>query len=88
MTDNSIPANVETKKSSGSGLSKRALISVGIATVGLGSVIYGINKNSDVKSYVEKKNLKAAEDAESSRNIGYGIGAALLASGLTYYLVF
>jgi len=81
----SVPVAAES--SSGDGLLKSA-ISVGIAAVGLGTIIYGIVQNSNVAHYVKKRNGKAAVDAESSRNIGYGIGAALLAGGVVVYLVF
>jgi len=88
VTYSSIPANVETQQSSsGSGMLKPA-VSIGLATVGLGAIIYGISKNSDVVHYVERRNGKAAVDAESSRNLSYGIGAALLAGGIVVYLVF
>jgi len=87
VADNSIPTNVATKSDSGGGVFKN-VVSIGLITGGLGAIIYGVKKNSDVAEYVDKRNGKAAVDAESSRNMSYGIGAALLAGGLIIYLVF
>jgi len=86
IVDNSIPANIS--KESGSGGLFKPITSISLATLGLGAVIYGVVKNSDVSRHVENRNGKAAVDAESSRNISYGIGAALLAGGVVVYLVF
>jgi hypothetical protein len=45
-------------------------------------------QNSEVVSSVEKRNGKAAVDAEKSRNMSYGIGAAMLAGGLIVTVFF
>jgi len=87
IADNSIPANVATGSGSGNGMLKPA-VSIGLATIGLGAIIYGITKNSDVVRYVDRGDGKSAVDAESSRNMGYGIGVALLTGGVVFYLVF
>jgi len=82
---NSIPANVANE--SGGGMFGR-VSAIGLAVGGLGAIIYGITQNSEVSSNVDRGNGKAAVDAESRRNISYGIGAGLLAGGLIFYLVF
>jgi len=87
VASSSIPANVATESNSSNGMLKPA-VSIGLATIGLGAIIYGVMKNSEVIRYVERRDGKSAVDAESSRNIGYGVGAALLAGGITFYLVF
>ncbi|MDR2554368.1 MAG: hypothetical protein LBC64_02970 [Fibromonadaceae bacterium] len=87
IVDNSIPTNIPKESGSGGGLFK-PITSISLATIGLGAIVYGIMKNSDVSDHVANRNGKAAVDAESSRNISYGIGAALLAGGLVVYLVF
>ena len=87
VADNSIPANLPAESGSGGGVLK-TVMSISLVSGGLGTVIYGIKKNSEVSRYVKKKNGKAAVDAESSRNMSYGIGAAMLAGGLVIYLVF
>ncbi|MDR2553884.1 MAG: hypothetical protein LBC64_00520 [Fibromonadaceae bacterium] len=84
IVDNSIPANVGAD---GGGMFK-PVTSIGLVTAGLGLIVYGLVQNSEVSSQVDKKNGKAAVDAESSRNISYGIGAALLAGGLVVYIAF
>jgi hypothetical protein len=87
VVDNSIPTNVATESGSGGGMFK-TVMSIGLATGGLGWVIYGIRQDGNVARYVDSRNGKAAVDAEKSRNMSYGIGAALLAGGLIVYLVF
>jgi len=83
----SIPANVAVESSSSGGFIKPA-VSIGLLAAGLGTVIYGIVENSNVVHYVKKRDGKAAVDAESRRNLSYGIGAALLAGGVVVYLAF
>jgi hypothetical protein len=85
--DVSIPANVGADGGSGGSMAK-PVISIGLAAAGLGAVIYGIVQNGNVSSAVGRRDGKAAVDAESNRNIGYGVGAGLLASGLTVYIAF
>jgi len=85
FADNSIPANVANE--SGGGMFG-TVSAISLAVGGLGAIIYGITQNSEVSSNVDKGNGKAAVDAESRRNMSYGIGAGLLAGGLTIYFVF
>jgi len=87
VADNSIPANLPAESGSGDGVLK-TVMSISLVSGGLGTVIYGIKQNGEVSRNVKKKNGKAAVDAESSRNMSYGIGAGLLAGGLVIYLVF
>jgi hypothetical protein len=54
----------------------------------LGTLIYGITQNGEVSRQVGRGDGRAAVDAESRRNMSYGVGAALLAGGLVVYLVF
>jgi hypothetical protein len=91
LADNPIPANVATECSSGSSSgssSFKTIMYVSLIASGLGTVIYGIGQDGEVAGYVDKRNGKAAVNAEKSRNMSYGIGAALLASGLIIYIVF
>jgi len=85
FADNSIPANVAAE--SGGGMFGR-VSAISLAVGGLGTIIYGLVQNSEVSRNVKDKDGKAAVDAESRRNVSYGIGAGLLAGGLTVYLVF
>jgi len=72
---------------------------VGLAAAGLGAGIYGLLQNDKYdNAYNEYKiaksmdeenaNEQKAKDLKSQRNMGYTIGSALLASGLTIYFVF
>jgi len=85
IAGNSIPANVGAD---GGGSMFKPVTSIGLATAGLGLIIYGLVQNSEVSRQVDNRNGKAAVDAESSRNISYGIGAALLAGGVVVYIAF
>jgi len=87
VTDNSIPANVGAESGSGGGVLK-TVISIGLVAGGLGGIVYGLLQDKDVQYAVDYKNGKKAVDAEKRRNIGYGVGAALLACGITVYIVF
>jgi len=72
-------------------------IGIGLAVAGIGFGVYGISQESEYKK-LNKDYLaatddfdgkwKKAEDAKGRRNIGYIIGSALLASGITVYFVF
>jgi hypothetical protein len=83
----SIPSNVGREESSG-GRALKASISTALITAGVGMVVYGILRDSDIDDFIKKKDLKSAKDAEKSRNISYGIGAGLLASGLSVVIFF
>jgi hypothetical protein len=87
FAESSIPANIDTGDS-GSGGTLKTVVSVGLIGGGLGTLIYGFMQNSEVKDAVDKGKAKAAVDAESSRNMSYGIGAGLLAVGLTVVIFF
>jgi hypothetical protein len=87
FAENSIPANIDTG-SSGGGSAFKTVMSVSLISGGLGTLIYGFMQNSEVKDAVSRRNGKAALDAESSRNMSYGIGAGLLAVGLTVVIFF
>jgi hypothetical protein len=80
----SIPANVETEVEEGS---SKALPIVCFAAGGL-AILYGFVQDRNVSDYVKKREGKKAVDAESSRNMGYGIGLALLAGGAIIYIAF
>jgi hypothetical protein len=81
----SIPANIPNE---GRGGVFGTVMSISLAAGGLAAIVYGVMQNDNVSSYVDSKRGKAAVDAEKSRNMSYGIGAALLAGGLIIYLVF
>jgi TolB-like protein len=74
-------------------------VGIGLAAAGMGVGIYGILQNGRYKSlhgdYMNASSAADAEgawqkveDAKGSRNMGYAIGAALLAGGITVYFVF
>jgi hypothetical protein len=82
-----IPANAATESGSGGGTLK-TVISTVLITGGLSTIVYGLMQNSSVSKSVDRGNGKAAVDAESSRNISYGVGGGLLAGGLIVLIVF
>jgi hypothetical protein len=86
FAEGSIPTNIDTESSGGSTF--KTVMSISLISSGLGTLIYGFMQNSEVKDAVDKGKAKAAVDAESSRNISYGIGAGLLASGLVITVFF
>ncbi|MDR0516807.1 MAG: hypothetical protein LBH25_07140 [Fibromonadaceae bacterium] len=86
FVESSIPTNIETDNSGGGTF--KTVMSVSLISGGLGTLIYGFMQNGEVKDSVSKGKAKAAVDAEKSRNISYGIGAGLLASGLTVVIFF
>jgi hypothetical protein len=88
IADSSIPANVGTEGGSGGGKALRNFVSISFVAVGLGTLIYGISQNSEVKNSVDKKDGEKAVKAEKNRNMGYGIGAGLLVGGITVFVVF
>jgi hypothetical protein len=87
LAENSIPANAAKESGSGGGALKTAM-SVGLIAGGLSAVVYGLMQNSEVSNSVSDRNGKKAVEAEESRNIGYGVGAALLAGGLGVVIFF
>jgi len=71
----------------------------GLVAAGLGVGIYGLFQNGKYGSFYkdfktaksvdeEKASEQKAEEAKQRRDIGYTIGSALLASGLTIYIIF
>jgi len=87
LVENSIPTNIPNEIGSEGGWLK-PISSISLATMGLAAIIYGITQNNEVSNSVDRRDGKAAVDAESRRNMSYGIGAGLLAGGLIVYLVF
>jgi len=74
-------------------------IGIGLAVAGIGAGIYGILQESQYKKLHEDymkateatdadAKWRKVEDAKSNRNIGYIIGSALLAGGVTVWFVF
>ncbi|MDR2581153.1 MAG: hypothetical protein LBC85_09205 [Fibromonadaceae bacterium] len=86
VADISIPANAGGGGSGGS--VGKSVVSVGLVAAGLGAIGYGIKQNNDVSHSVDKRNGEKAVRAERNRNIGYAVGAAMLASGVTVYIAF
>jgi hypothetical protein len=87
FAESSIPTNIDMDSDSGGGAFKTAM-SISLISGGLGTLIYGFMQNGEVSDAVSKKNGKAALDAESSRNMSYGIGTGLLAGGLVITVFF
>jgi hypothetical protein len=84
---------------SGGGTGVPQWIGIGLAAAGIGMGIYGFLQNveydrlgKDYNSAIAKEDAEAkrqkADDAGKRRNIGYIIGSALLAGGITVYFVF
>jgi TolB-like protein len=70
-------------------------IGIGLAAAGVGAGVYGYLQHKEAdKLYKDYDNApdeakwKKVEDAASWRKIGYIVGGALLASGITIYFVF
>jgi len=87
FVDNSIPANIPKESSSGGGVFK-TIISVGLVTGGLWTIIYGVLQNDKMSRFIAERNGEEAMFAERQRNLSYGIGGTLFVSGLVIYLVF
>ena len=70
-------------------------LGIGLSVAGIGAGVYGVVQQSQSsKLYKEydkdpvPAKWKKVEDADSRRNIGYIVGGALLASGITVWFVF
>jgi hypothetical protein len=87
MVEKSIPANVKAQGDSDGGAFKTGM-SMGLITSGVVAIIYGLVQNNSVSNAVSNWDGKAAVEAEENRNMGYGIGAALLATGLGIVVFF
>jgi hypothetical protein len=82
-----ISTNIPKESDSGGGVLK-TIVSVGLIGGGLGSLIYGFTQDSKVSDSIKEREGKAAIEARDSRNMGYGIGAGLLAGGLGVVIFF
>jgi hypothetical protein len=87
FVESPIPTNIDTGSDSGGGTFK-TVMSISLISGGLGTLVYGFMQNGEIKDSVSKGKAKTAVDAEKSRNISYGIGAGLLASGLVITVFF
>jgi uncharacterized protein (TIGR02145 family) len=86
FTDNARDKAKEQGDSDGSAF--KTGISTSLIVSGAVAVIYGLVQNNSVSNAVSNWDGKAAVKAEENRNMGYGIGAALLASGLGVVIFF
>jgi hypothetical protein len=84
---NSVPANVAKEGGSG-GKTLKTAASVVLIGGGLSTLLYGYTQDNKVSSAVKKRDGKAAVEARDNRNIGYGVGAGLLAVGLGVVIIF
>jgi len=84
----SIDTGIENKGSSSGGSSLKTAASISLITGGAIGFIYGFFNNAIVANAVEDRNGERAVKAEKSRNNGYIVGSALLASGLTIVIFF
>jgi hypothetical protein len=91
------PVNLSSDKKSGMRVPQ--WLGIGFAVLGVGAGVYGYLQEREYKKLHEDYSVakttddvvakrKDAEAAESRRNIGYIVGGALLASGITVYFVF
>jgi hypothetical protein len=83
-----ISANMPATNNPNNAPALKNVIFVGLIASGLGTLIYGISQNSKVNDFVNKRDGENAVKAERNRNIGYGVGTALLAGGLIVFVVF
>jgi hypothetical protein len=87
VADDYISTNIAKESGSG-GITLKTAISAGLICGGLGTLLYGYTQDNKVSSSIEKRDGKAAVEARDNRNIGYGIGAALLVGGLGVVIFF
>jgi hypothetical protein len=92
----SIPTNIPTDSGKSGGGVLKNIVSASLVASGLVAIVYGVTQNIEVSNSVSNardnpassEDAKAAVDAEKARNIGYGVGAGLLASGLGVVIFF
>jgi hypothetical protein len=90
--NNGINAEIPSQKP---GVKASTWVGIGLAVVGTCTGVYGFLQHNEAdKLYKDYDNApdeakwKKVKDAASRRNIGYIVGSALLASGITIYFVF
>ncbi|MDR0518180.1 MAG: hypothetical protein LBH25_14190 [Fibromonadaceae bacterium] len=82
-----------------SGMRVPQWLGIGLALAGISAGVYGILKENEFKNLLKEyhnattvedvqKKRNDSQDAEKQRNIGYIVGSALLAGGITIYFVF
>jgi hypothetical protein len=76
------------RESDSGGGTLKTVVSSALVGGGFGMLAYGLMQNGDMKDSVKDKDGKAAVRARDSRNMGYGVGAALLAGGLGVVIIF
>jgi hypothetical protein len=95
----SLPALPPGQATSGGGIGVPRWIGIGLAAAGIGMGVYGFLQNCKHKSLGSDygnattaddagAKWKKADDAKQRRNIGYIVGSALLAGGITVYFAF
>ena len=84
----SIDTGIENKGNNSGGSTLKTVVSASLITGGAIGFIYGFFNNAIVANAVEDRNGRRAVNAEKSRNNGYIVGSALLASGLTIVIFF
>jgi oligoendopeptidase F len=94
--DSSKSLNQANQVSDKGGMKMPQWLGIGLAVAGIGAGVYGILQNNEYDNLYNDyqntanfgKKWKDVENAKGRRNIGYIIGSALLASGVTVYFVF
>jgi len=91
------PSHIEASQDA-SGIGVPQWVGIGLAVAGLGAGVYGVLQESQYKKLHRDYRKATAtdadakwqkvEDAKSRRNMGYIIGSALLAGGITVWFVF
>jgi len=62
---------------------------IGLDILGAGALAYGYFENTNVVKYVDEEAKEPeAERAATRRNVGYIVGGALIASGITIHILF
>jgi hypothetical protein len=86
-----IPTNIPASAAKECGSSDKTLkivVSSVLLAGGLGAIAFGIAQDKEVSNFIDQRNGKDASDAARKRDMSYGMGAALLASGLTFVIFF
>jgi hypothetical protein len=71
-----------------SGIKKGTIAGAGLDIIGAGGLIYGLTKESAVRSEVDKELYVDAEASAKSRNIAYTLGSIILLTGISVHIFF
>ena len=69
-------------------IKRRTLIAASLDIVGAGVLLYGLNKDSNVKDNIDEMMWSAAEESAKQRGIAYIVGSIILLSGISVHIFF